>query len=81
MPALCLGGFAGWLLSSPPNGWPVLLLDVLGRGGRLGSVRVVPVAFGGMARFGGALPPHGGACFGGGWPSSWWGMSPGVEKF
>ena len=26
-------------------------------------------------------PPHSGACFGGAWPSSWWGVSRGGEKF
>ena len=46
LPALCLAGFVGWPSSSPPNGRLVLLLDVLGRGGRLGSVRIVPVALG-----------------------------------
>ena len=46
LPALCSAGFAGWPSSSPPNGRLVLLLGVLGRGGRLGSVPVVPVALG-----------------------------------
>ena len=36
----------GGPLSSPPNGRPVLLSDVLGRGGRAGSGLVVPVALG-----------------------------------
>ena len=46
LPALCLAGFIGWPSSSPPYGRLVLLMDVLGRGGRLGSVPVVPVALG-----------------------------------
>ena len=46
LPALCLAGFAGWPSSSPPNGRLVLLLDVLGRCGCLGSVPVVRVALG-----------------------------------
>ena len=49
LPALCLAGFVDWPSSSPPNGRLVLLLDVFGRGGRLGLVPVVPVA----------LDPHG----------------------
>ena len=48
-----MAGFVGWPSSSPPNGRPVLLLDVLGLGGRLGSVPVVPVALG----------PHGMLCW------------------
>ena len=46
LPALCLAGFVGWPSSVPPNGQLVLLLDVLGRGGPLRSVPVVPVALG-----------------------------------
>ena len=46
LPALCLVGAVGWQSSLPPNGRPVLLLDVLGRGGLVGSVLVVPVALG-----------------------------------
>ena len=36
----------GWPSSSLPNGWPVLLSVSLGRGGRVGSVPIVPVASG-----------------------------------
>ena len=46
LPALCLAGFLGWLSPSPPNGLPVLLLDVLGCGGCLGYVLVVQAASG-----------------------------------
>ena len=46
LPALCLAGFVGWRSSSPPNGRLVLLLNVLGLGGRLGSFPVVPRALG-----------------------------------
>ena len=79
LPALCLAGFVDWPSSTLSNGRLVLLLDVIGRGGRLGSVQVVPVALGrhGMlcrctAPFmvGRALAllglPLGGACPGGG---------------
>ena len=45
-PALRLAGFVGRPSSSPPNCRLVLQLDVLGRGGRLGSVPVVLIALG-----------------------------------
>ena len=47
--------------SAPPNGRLVPLLDALGRGGRVGSIPVVPVAWGRYG-CGGAPPPHSGAC-------------------
>ena len=36
-PALCFSGFDGWPSSLPPNGWLVLLSDVLGCGGAASS--------------------------------------------
>ena len=75
--ALCLACFVGSPSSSPPNGRLVLLLDVLGRGGPWGSVSVVQVALGRHGRAGCVrcmARPHGGACCGGAWPPSWWGV-------
>ena len=62
LPALCFVDAVGWPSSSPPNGRPVLLVDVLGRGGPVGLVPVVPVALGRHGRLGRCVAP------------SWWGV-------
>ena len=61
-PALCFVGFAGWPSSSPPNGRLVLLLDMLGRGGRLVSVPALPVVLGRHGTLWWCIAP------------SWWGV-------
>ena len=57
----------GTSLSVPPNGRLVLPLDALGRGGRVGSVTVVPVARGRYSTLWWCAAP------------SWQGVSPGEE--
>ena len=44
LPELCLTGFVGLQLSSPPNGWLVWPLDVLSSAGCAGSICFVPMS-------------------------------------